>query len=91
MSSDADYAAFLDKANQDTGSASTQSKSKSFSIKAVNTDVPKSLEEVDEYLMSDSDEPFEPVSLKYTGDKLPDAGEIGYCSNDRILQLTISR
>jgi len=80
MSSDADYAAFLDKANQDTGTASTQSKSKSVGIKAVNTDVPKSLSEIDEYLTSDSDEPFEPVSLKYTGDELPVAGKSMHCS-----------
>jgi hypothetical protein len=43
-------------------------------IKSVNTTVPKSLEKVDEFFVSDSDEPFEPVSLKYDGEKIPSAG-----------------
>jgi len=76
MSSDADYASFLDKANQDTGSknASTQSK-KAVGTKSVNTAVPKALEQVQEYYTSDADEPFEPVSLAYEGEGLPSAGE----------------
>jgi len=78
MSSDADYENFLDKANQDTGSAQATSQSKSKSqIKAVDTDVPHNLQEVDEVLVSDADEPFEPLSLKYSGDKLPSADELG--------------
>jgi len=77
MSSDADYASFLDKANQDTGSknASTQSK-KSVGTKSVNTAVPKALEQIEEYYTSDADEPFEPVSLTYEGDGLPSADEL---------------
>jgi hypothetical protein len=69
MSSDADYAAFLDKANQDTGSAETTSASqkKSYGTKSVNTAVPKVLEQVEEYYISDSDEPFEPVALEFEG------------------------
>lgn len=73
MSSDADYAAFLDKANQDTGaSASAQSggKKKSYGTKSVDTKVPKVLEGVEEYYTSDSDERFEPVALEFGGGKL---------------------
>jgi hypothetical protein len=69
MSSDADYASFLDKANQDTGSAQQQSSSgkKSYGTKSVDTAVPQALEKVEEYYVSDADEPFEPVSLKFDG------------------------
>jgi hypothetical protein len=69
MSSDADYAAFLDKANQDTDSAETKdaSQKKSYGTKSVNTAVPKVLEQVEEYYISDSDEPFEPVALEFEG------------------------
>jgi hypothetical protein len=76
MSSDADYEAFLDKANKDSNEAkaTSQSKSKSAGTKAVNASVPKGLEKVDEFFTSESDEPFEPVSLKYDGDKVPSAG-----------------
>lgn len=72
MSSDADYAAFLDKANQDTGSAETKdaSQKKSYGTKSVNTAVPKILEQVEEYYVSDSDEPFEPVALEFKGDSV---------------------
>ncbi|KAH7392779.1 hypothetical protein BKA66DRAFT_458282 [Pyrenochaeta sp. MPI-SDFR-AT-0127] len=68
MSSDADYASFLDKANQDTGSVAQQDASKkSFGTKSVNTAVPKALEQVEEYYTSDADEPFEPVALTFDG------------------------
>ncbi|TLD36968.1 hypothetical protein E2P81_ATG02750 [Venturia nashicola] len=79
MASDEDYAAFLDKANQDPsgGKASAQS-SKKAGTKSVDTEVPKVLEQVEEYYTSDADEPFEPVSLKWKGDKLPSADEFGY-------------
>ncbi|KAH9875113.1 hypothetical protein J1614_004602 [Plenodomus biglobosus] len=68
MSSDADYASFLDKANQDTGSAVAQDASKkSYGTNSVNTGVPKALQQVEEYYTSDADEPFEPVALKFDG------------------------
>lgn len=68
MSSDADYASFLDKANQDTGSAVAQDTSKkSYGTNSVNTGVPKALQQVEEYYTSDADEPFEPVALKFDG------------------------
>jgi hypothetical protein len=72
MSSDADYAAFLDKANQDSGSAEAKdaSQKRSYGTKSVNTAVPKVLEQVDEYYVSDADEPFEPVALKYEGESV---------------------
>jgi len=78
MASDEDYASFLDKANQDPseGRASTQSTKKA-STKSVNTEVPKALEEVEVYFTSDADEPFEPVSLKWEGDGVPSADELG--------------
>jgi hypothetical protein len=66
MSSDQEYANFLEKANQDTGSSSNQVKTSGFAqTKAVDSAVPKSLESVDAYYQSDTDEPFEPVALKY--------------------------
>jgi hypothetical protein len=69
MSSDADYASFLDKANQDTGAAqqSSTSDKKSYGTKSVDTAVPTALEKIEEYYVSDADEPFEPVALKYSG------------------------
>jgi hypothetical protein len=68
MSSDADYASFLDKANQETGAVEQQtSAKKSYGTKSVDTAVPKALEQVEEYYISDADEPFEPVALRYDG------------------------
>ncbi len=75
MSSDADYTAFLDKANQDTGAGGNYSaQSRKPATQAVNTDVPESLCSVDEVYVSDADEPFEPVSLKWSGKGMPSAG-----------------
>jgi hypothetical protein len=71
MSSDADYASFLDKANQDVSSAESQNASqKKRGTQAVNTSVPKVLEQVEEYYVSDADEPFEPVALKFDGSSI---------------------
>ncbi|KAK8247434.1 hypothetical protein HDK77DRAFT_508846 [Phyllosticta capitalensis] len=75
MASDADYAAFLDKANQDTGASAATAAQSRIGTKAVDTEVPASLRQVDEYLMSDADEPFEPVSLKWGKDSLPCAAD----------------
>ncbi|KAF2114679.1 hypothetical protein BDV96DRAFT_647370 [Lophiotrema nucula] len=69
MASDEDYASFLDKANQPSGGASTQS-TKKVGTKSVDTAVPNVLESVEEYYTSDADEPFEPVSLKYSGSSI---------------------
>ena len=74
MSSDQDYAAFLDKANQDTGSANATSQSTGkMGTKAVDTEVPKELNSLEAYYTSDADEPFEPVSLKWEEGSLPSA------------------
>ena len=79
MSSDADYAAFLDKANQDTGSAQAQESSKTgYGTKSVDTAVPRALQSVDEYYVSDADEPFEPVALQYSKAQIS-AGESTLC------------
>jgi hypothetical protein len=68
--SDADYEAFLNKANQDTGGGEATTQSQSYGTKSVNTEVPKALESVQEYYTSDADEPFEPVALNYDGDSV---------------------
>lgn len=65
MSSDQDYAAFLEKANQDTGSSSEVKTSGFAQTKAVDTAVPAPLNTVDAFYQSDTDEPFEPVALQY--------------------------
>ena len=70
MSDDA-YSSFLDQANQDTGASKTSTKSKSATTKAVDSDVPVTLQKVDQYYVSESDEPFEPVSLKWSGKNMP--------------------
>ena len=68
MSTDEDYASFLDKANQDTGSKPQTQKDSSFAqTKSVDTDVPGPLRSLDAFYMSDTDEPFEPVALGYSG------------------------
>lgn len=75
MSSDADYTAFLDKANQDSAPAEAQDTSKKgYGTTSVNTAVPKALEGVEEYYVSDADEPFEPVALEFGGEDVT-AGE----------------
>jgi hypothetical protein len=68
--SDADYEAFLNKANQDSSGGETTTQSKGYGTKSVNTEVPKALESVQEYYTSDADEPFEPVALNYDGDSI---------------------
>lgn len=63
MSSDQDYEAFLNKANQDTGAQSSDDGGFA-QTKAVDTSVPAALKKVDAFYMSESDEPFEPVAIK---------------------------
>ncbi|CAM1503859.1 Fc.00g014500.m01.CDS01 [Cosmosporella sp. VM-42] len=72
MASDEDYMAFLNKANQETAPAKTQ-QSGTVKTKTVDGEVPKALKNVckDAVYISDADEPFEEVSLKYDGG-LPD-------------------
>ena len=70
MSDDA-YSSFLDKANQDTGASKASTQSKSASSRAVDTEVPATLQGVEQYYVSEADEPFEPVSLKWEGKNMP--------------------
>ena len=70
MSDDA-YSSFLDKANQDTGASKASMQSKTASTKAVDTEVPVTLQGVEQYYVSEADEPFEPVSLKWGGKNMP--------------------
>lgn len=93
MSSDADYASFLDKANQDTGNAQAQSSElgkKSYGSKSVDTVVPKALEQVEEYYTSDADEPFEPVALKFEGKNIS-AGTVVLSFSIQLGVLTSSK
>lgn len=75
MASDASYLSFLEKANQNPGagtSQATQSKTDDgfVSTKTVDqnvNEVPHVLKNVDVDYISDTDEPFEAVSLKWDG------------------------
>ena len=75
MSSDEAYGSFLDQANQDTGASKASSQSKSASTKAVDTEIPDDLKKIEVYYTSETDEPFEPVSLKWSGKSLPSESE----------------
>lgn len=80
MASDEDYMSFLDKANQDVsggGKASTQSGGQKFKTTDNGAEVPKEIQQVtkDAFYVSDADEPFVGVSLKYDGsESMPDEG-----------------
>lgn len=74
MSSDADYASFLEKANQDTGASNDVKTSGFANTKTKDTAVPAALKSVDAFYQSDTDEPFEPVALKFGNEKSLDAG-----------------
>lgn len=82
MATDGDYMDFLNKANEDpsTGSAKAQSLPKNMELKAADegVDVPPALVTAtrDAFYVSDSDEPFVPVSLAWEkGTGLPDEGQ----------------
>ena len=88
MASDEDYAAFLDKANQDPSATvgKTQGAGKGkVELKAVDkgASVPQVLKKAtkDAFYVSDADEPFVPVCLKFSGKSLPDEGlcSVSYC------------
>jgi hypothetical protein len=80
--SDEDYEAFLNKANKDVSGSKSQSTSAS-KVQAVDTEIPASLKKVDKFYTSDADEPFEPVSLKYSGKSLPSTGTLQRIALDR--------
>jgi len=68
MASDEDYSAFLDKANQDTGAAKNPPAQGKAPVVTMNQkDVHPAIRAVDEVYVSESDEPFEPVSLDWEG------------------------
>ena len=71
MSSDEAYSAFLDQANQDTGAGDASTQSSHTQLKAADTEIPAVLQGIDQTYTSEADEPFEPVSLKWTGRSMP--------------------
>jgi len=71
MSDDA-YMSFLDKANADLNAGlKTQQGTEPNGTETVDatTQIPTPLQSVDSYYISDTDEPFEPVSLFWKGAK----------------------
>ncbi|KIX05467.1 uncharacterized protein Z518_06339 [Rhinocladiella mackenziei CBS 650.93] len=86
MSDDASYAAFLDKANADPkasisqSTSTSQSRSKFDPTTSTSSSLPPSLQCLpDVTYTSDTDSPFEPVLLNYSGYKLPSAVEFAKC------------
>lgn len=77
MSSDEAYSSFLDQANQDTGVGKASTQSSSATAKAIDTDVPVSLQKIEQYYQSEADEPFEPVSLSWDGNNMPSESKSG--------------
>ncbi|KAF3069148.1 hypothetical protein CFAM422_007141 [Trichoderma lentiforme] len=92
MASDEDYMAFLNKANQDAdeGRAAAQSsrggagQQRTFKTADEGSELPKSIAEVirDAFYVSEADEPFKGVSLKWKGEGgLPDEVEFAKLIN----------
>lgn len=85
MANDEDYMAFLDKANQDLDDgkalAAKQKEQSSAAFKAVDegSQAPRVIRDAcqDAVYVTDADEPFEEVSLKWSGDGLPDESAFG--------------
>jgi hypothetical protein len=71
MSSDDAYMSFLDKANADLNTARAQQSQQSSGVRTETVDVgvqiPAPLKSVDAYYISETDEPFEPVTLRWEG------------------------
>lgn len=86
MSSDDAYMSFLDKANADLNAGHTsQQGAASVRTETVdaNVQIPAPLQSVDVFYVSDTDEPFEPVALRWEGAKRgvwPSPGTF-YCSS----------
>ena len=82
MADDNSYMSFLEKANQPLTGYSTASKIETPAEKQLKTldvglEVPKAIQSVlekDVVFVSDADEPFEGVSLKWDKEELPSAG-----------------
>ncbi|KAJ5519391.1 hypothetical protein N7453_001813 [Penicillium expansum] len=96
MSSDDAYMSFLDKANADVSGSAPQQGAGTVKTKTVHSSlsVPKPLQSVDAYYISDTDEPFEPVALKWDGaakGALPSAEQLSsLISPDTDLSQSIS-
>jgi hypothetical protein len=88
MASDEDYASFLDKANQDPNEGVAQGTGGKIELKAVDSgiEVPKVLQDAtkDAWYVSDADEKFTPVVLKFKGKSLPDE-----CKSSVLLMLRL--
>lgn len=74
MSSDADYLAFLDKANAQREAGASRALSQPAEPEAIRIEtvetgvrVPEALTDISEYYISETDELFEPVALKWPG------------------------
>lgn len=76
-SSDDSYADFLDQANQDPNPGKASASSAPSKAPASDRKIPQSLQKIDREYTTESDEPFEPVALKYEGKNLPSSGEWG--------------
>lgn len=80
MANDEDYMSFLDKANQDLDDGQALAAKQKAQDKAAfktmdnGSQVPKAIKDAckDAVYVTDADEPFEEVSLKWSGDGLPD-------------------
>jgi hypothetical protein len=74
MSSDDAYMAFLNKANADSSDGQAQTTQESSDVLRTKTvdsslSIPKPLKNIDAYYVSDTDEPFDPVVLKWDAAK----------------------
>lgn len=82
MSDDSSYASFLDKANQDTGVSPLNSGPKAAqapnapSTNTLSSNIPSALQNMNATYTSDTDSPFEPMSLAYDGTELPSEHEL---------------
>jgi hypothetical protein len=82
MATDEEYMAFLDKANRDadeanaSAAATTTQSQIQFKTTDAGIEVPSVLQEAVKgaVYVSDADEDFVPVALKFTGQSLPDEG-----------------
>lgn len=94
MSSDADYMAFLGKANADLKAGQGQQGDNTIKTKAVDSSLslPASLKNIEAYYVSESDEPFEPVLLRWedaTQGKWPSEGTLLLLSEPFSLPFTL--
>lgn len=69
MTADNDYMAFLNKANADVDASRSQRQSQGTPVRTgtvdVHAQIPAALTSIDSYYVSETDEPFEPVVLRW--------------------------